>query len=101
MLNAVRERTRRSFYNHKHIETGPDVSQALVLAYGALKEEEKDMRLETQKLDQQIQDYETLLKLVDGDSGGGYRQMVQDWLEVKQGTDECLKDLRRLGWTGD
>ena len=99
MLNAVRERTRSSFYNHKH-ETGPDVSQALAIAHGALKEEEKDLKLETRKLDQQIQDYETLLKLVDGDSGG-YRQIVRDWLEVKQGTDECLKDLRRLGWTGD
>ena len=99
MLNAVRERARRSFYNHQR-DTGANVSQALAIAYAALKEEERDLKLETQKLDQKIHDYETLLKLVDGDSGG-YRQIVQDWLEVKQGTDECLKDLRRLGWTGD
>lgn len=63
-------------------------------------EEEDALRMEIQDLDRQIQEYEALLRLVDGNSGG-YQQIVKDWLKTKRETDECLKDLRRLGWTGD
>jgi len=60
------------------------------------------MKTESLSLDQQLHEYETLLQLVDGGKNtGGYHQVVNDWTKVKQETDECKKDLRRLGWTGD
>jgi hypothetical protein len=63
-------------------------------------EEGEALKMESQDLDRQIQEYEDLLRLVDG-SSGGYQQIVKDWVKIKRETDECLKDLRRLGWTGD
>lgn len=63
-------------------------------------EEGEALQVETQDLDRQIQEYESLLKLVDG-SGSGYQQLVKDWVKTNRETDECMKDLRRLGWTGD
>jgi hypothetical protein len=63
-------------------------------------DEEEALKMESRDLDRRIQEYEALLRLVDG-SGGGYQQVVEDWVKIKQDTDECLKDLRRLGWTGD
>lgn len=61
------------------------------------------MKTEALSLDQQLDEYETLLQLVDGGGKGtgGYQQVVNDWTKIKQETDECKKDLRRLGWTGD
>lgn len=102
-LDLIRGRTRRAFYNHQQripASNSSTVAQAIVGAYNALKKEEKDLKAESQKLDQQLQEYEALLELVDGE-GGGYQQVVKDWLKTKQETDDCLKDLRRLGWTGD
>lgn len=82
------------------MNTERSVSQAISIAYQALVEEEDALKMEIQDLDRQIQEYESLLQLVDG-SSGGYQQVVKDWLKIKRETDECLKDLRRLGWTGD
>jgi len=82
------------------MNTERSVSQAISIAYQALVEEEDALKMEIQDLDRQIQEYEALLQLVDG-SSGGYQQVVKDWLKIKRETDECLKDLRRLGWTGD
>ena len=58
------------------------------------------MVVQGQSLDRQLQEYESLMQLVDG-GRGGYRQVVSEWTKVKQETEDCMKDLRRLGWTGD
>ena len=104
-LSLIRARSERALYNHKPKKGTNDsksVSQALALAFKSLKKEEKDMKTEALSLDQQLHEYETLLQLVDGGKGtGGYQQVVNDWTRIKQETDECKKDLRRLGWTGD
>jgi len=103
-LSLIKARSERSLYNRqvngKDTEEGNTMAQAIMVAHGALKREEKEMKAEANSLDRQLQEYESLLQLVDGGSGG-YRQIINDWTKVKQGTDECLKDLRRLGWTGD
>ncbi|KAF8817524.1 hypothetical protein BYT27DRAFT_7199055 [Phlegmacium glaucopus] len=104
-LSLIRARSERALYNHKlknETNDSKTVSQALALAFKSLKKEEREMKSETLLLDQQLHEYETLLQLVDGGkSTGGYQQVVNDWTKVKQESDECKKDLRRLGWTGD
>lgn len=104
-LSLIRARSERALYNHKpknEVNNSKTVSQALTLAFKSLKKEEKDMKTEALSLDQQLHEYEMLLQLVDGGKGtGGYQQVVNDWTKIKQETDECKKDLRRLGWTGD
>ncbi|KIM44504.1 hypothetical protein M413DRAFT_442475 [Hebeloma cylindrosporum] len=100
-LSLIKARSERSLYNQQF--NGKDdntMAHAIVAAHGALKRDEQEMKAEANSLDRQLQEYESLLKLVDGGSGG-YQQIINDWTKVKQGTDECLKDLRRLGWTGD
>ena len=104
-LSLIRARCERALYNHKpknETSNSANVSQALALAFKSLKKEEAEMKSEALSLDQQLLEYETLLQLVDGGkSTGGYQQVVNDWTKIKQETDECKKDLRRLGWTGD
>jgi len=103
-LSLIKARSERLLYNHKPNKTdtqeGNTVAHAIVAAYSALKGDEKEMKAEADTLDRQLQEYESLLQLVDRGSGG-YKQIINDWTKVKQETDECLKDLRRLGWTGD
>ena len=41
-----------------------------------------------------------MLDLVGG-RDAGFAQVVKDMARVKRETEECRKDLRRLGWTGD
>jgi len=102
-LSLVRARSERAIYNYlpnDHSSNGNSVSHALTAAYTSLKQDEKNMKVEAATLDRQLEEYESLLQLVDSGSGG-YQQIIKDWTRVKQETDECLKDLRRLGWTGD
>ena len=104
-LSLMRARSERALYNHKpndDIDNSRTVSGAISLAFKSLKKDERDMKAECHSLDQQLHEYEMLLQLVDGgESTGGYRQVVNDWTKVKQETDECKRDLRRLGWSGD
>lgn len=104
-LSLIRARSERALYNHKpndDIDNSRTVSRALSLAFKSLKKDERDMKAECHSLDQQLHEYEMLLQLVDGgESTGGYGQVVNDWTKVKQETDECKRDLRRLGWSGD
>lgn len=100
-LSLIQARSERSLYNQQfNGKEGNTMAHAIVTAHDALKRDEKEMKAEANSLDRQLQEYESLLQLVDGGSGG-YQQIINDWTKVKQGTDECLKDLRRLGWTGD
>ena len=74
--------------------------QALASAYGKLKEEERRLAAEERALDKELAEYSRLLKLVDGQTGG-FAQVVEDWTTIQKETEECRRDLRRLGWTGD
>ena len=65
-----------------------------------LKERQRAQEAEMERLDAQIAQYEGMLSLVDG-RDGSFAQVVRDMARVKRETEECRKDLRRLGWTGD
>ncbi|KAG5337240.1 hypothetical protein C0989_010119 [Termitomyces sp. Mn162] len=100
-LSLIRARATQTLYDHRSTKN-PDlnVAQALSCVYARLRAEEKKMREEEVALDRQLGEYETMLELVDGD-GGGFKQVVEDWTRVQREKEECIRDLRRLGWTGD
>jgi cysteinyl-tRNA synthetase len=98
-------RVERALYNHQPqnnitLDEDVNIAKAVEAAYSSLKKDEKEMKMQSQSLDRQLQEYESLMQLVDGGKNG-YQQIINDWTKVQQETDECLKDLRRLGWTGD
>ena len=100
-LSLVRARAYRALYGH----TPPDhpdltVSRAVGAAYEKLREKQRAQETEMDKLDRQIGEYEGMLRLVDG-RDGSFAQVVKDMARVKRETEECRRDLRRLGWTGD
>ncbi|TFK94158.1 hypothetical protein K466DRAFT_593827 [Polyporus arcularius HHB13444] len=100
-LSLVRARAHRALYGYA-LPNRPDatVSRAVAAAYEKLRERQRAQEAETQKLDRQIEQYESMLRLVDG-RDGSFGQVVKDMARVKRETEECRKDLRRLGWTGD
>ncbi|KAF9054411.1 hypothetical protein BJ165DRAFT_1607121 [Panaeolus papilionaceus] len=107
-LSLLQAQTERQLYNHTIRGQGAfsdvpfaTVSQALEAAHKSLRGQEHDMVTEARALDEQLQAYTALLELVDGGKKGAYKQIVDDWTKIKQDTDECLRDLRRLGWTGE
>lgn len=76
------------------------MSQALVNALNKVKGDEKRLAAEERVLDKELEEYSRLLRLLDGPEGG-FSQVVEDWTAIQRETEECRKDLRRLGWTGD
>ncbi|KAF7370673.1 CBM1 domain-containing protein [Mycena sanguinolenta] len=78
-----------------------NMRDALSAAYTKLKEDERKLEEEELILDRQLAEYQTLLDMVDDGGSGGFRQIVQDTARVEKETEECRRDLRRLGWTGE
>ncbi len=100
-LSLVRARAHRALYGYAPAEKpNQTVSSAVNAAYEKLRERQRSQQAETDELDRQIEEYEGMLRLVDG-RDGSFAQVVKDMARVKRETDECRKDLRRLGWTGD
>ena len=100
-LSIMRATTYNSLYGHKSATNpGVTMTQALAAAHGYLDSEEEELKEHEQRLDQQLEEYRRLLQLVEGPSGG-FGQIVEDWSRVQMETEECRRDLRRLGWTGD
>ncbi|KAF8892042.1 hypothetical protein BD779DRAFT_1670395 [Infundibulicybe gibba] len=94
-LSLIRAQTSSFLYNT------PGSNRALKAMHAQLELEAREMDEEGNRLDRQIEEYETLLGLVDGGRENGFAQVVDDWTRVQKETDECKRDLRRLGWTGD
>ncbi|KAJ6621403.1 hypothetical protein B0H10DRAFT_2215325 [Mycena sp. CBHHK59/15] len=100
-VSLIRARAQAYLYNYKSPKNpDQDVTGALSAAYEKLKENEREMDGEECKLDRELAEYQLLLNMVDGGSKG-FRQIIDDWTRVQRETEECKKDLRRLGWTGD
>ncbi|KAJ3798367.1 hypothetical protein GGU11DRAFT_591047 [Lentinula aff. detonsa] len=83
-------------------DTQPEatMTNALSIAYDKLKDEAEDLLEAERDLDGRIDEYERLMQLVEGDSREGFGQIVEDYIRVEKETEECRRDLRRLGWTG-
>jgi hypothetical protein len=75
------------------------MSRALASAHQKLVRDERRLVEEEAALDRQLDEYERVVRMVDGPVGG-FVQVVEDWTNVQKETEECRKDLRRLGWTG-
>ncbi|KAJ7043534.1 hypothetical protein C8F04DRAFT_722039 [Mycena alexandri] len=101
-VSLVRAQALDSVYNY-HSQKNPELHmrRALSAAHMKLKEDEREMEEEERKLDRELAQYQTLLDMVDGGGSGGFRQIVADTARVGKETEECKRDLRRLGWTGE
>ena len=75
------------------------MTNALQAAHDSLQEEGFDLVEEERALDVQLSEYQVLMELVDGEHVG-FGQLVDDWVRVQKETEDCRRDLRRLGWTG-
>ncbi|KAI8996551.1 hypothetical protein BD414DRAFT_408474 [Trametes punicea] len=87
-------------------DTPRTVAQAVAAAHDALLARQRAQDAEMRELDGQLTAYEGVLRLVDGSAAaargkGAFAQVVSDMARVKRETEECRRDLRRLGWTGD
>jgi predicted nucleic acid-binding Zn-ribbon protein len=85
---------------HMFLYSHADMQNTLEDEYNRLKDEEDKLEAEESELDRQIGDYDRLLSMVEGESGE-FSQIVDDWTRVKKETEECRRDLRRLGWTDE
>jgi uncharacterized protein YlxW (UPF0749 family) len=100
-LSLIRARASKALYDHRSPKNREaTMAQALSAAHTKLKADARKMKEEEAALDRQLAEYEAMLKLVDGD-GGGFVQVIDDWTRVQKEREECIWDLRRLGWTGD
>ena len=101
-LSLIRARSQQALYDYRPT-TDPksprNMAKALDAAHRKLRKDEQRLKEEEFQVDQQLQEYEGVLKIVDV-SSGGYRQLIDDWVRVKRESEECRRDLRRLGWTG-
>ncbi|KAE9399964.1 hypothetical protein BT96DRAFT_919738 [Gymnopus androsaceus JB14] len=99
-LSLLRAQSHQKLYGFAS-GTNPDsatMTSALSIAYAKLKDEARDLVEEEKALDLQIEEYDGLMRLVDG---GGFGQIVEDYIRVEKETEECRRDLRRLGWADD
>ncbi|KAI0352322.1 hypothetical protein OH77DRAFT_1409252 [Trametes cingulata] len=122
-LSLLRARAHRALYGfsvpppsaHEQQKEQKTLSRAIAHAHLALLRRQRAQDEEMRALDAQLAAYEGVLRLVDGGGGGGigggragegegegaFGQVVRDMARVKRETEECRRDLRRLGWTGD
>jgi hypothetical protein len=98
-ISIIRAVAYKSLYGHESPQA-PDayMFQALDNVHEQLKRDEAKLEDQANVLDRQLEEYRDLLQLVDG---GGFSQIVDDWTRVQKETEECKRDLMRLGWTGD
>ncbi|KAJ3751948.1 hypothetical protein EV360DRAFT_56082, partial [Lentinula raphanica] len=100
-LSLMKAQTHKEVYGFV-LDTRPEATMmnALSNAYGRFKSEAECLIDEEQVLESQIEEYTRLMQLVEGGSDqDGFGQIVEDYLRVEKETEECKRDLRRLGWT--
>ncbi|KAK7030688.1 CBM1 domain-containing protein [Favolaschia claudopus] len=100
-VSFVRAQALESLYNYSSPKNPKqNMGHTLSVAYAKLKEEDRELKEEELKLDRELAEYQTLIDMVDGRGNAGFKQIVADTARVEKETEECRRDLRRLGWTG-
>ncbi|KAJ7334049.1 hypothetical protein DFH08DRAFT_916231 [Mycena albidolilacea] len=101
-VSLIRAQVLDVVYNYSS-PTNPELNmrRSLSALYTKLKADERELEEEELKLDHELAEYQTLLDMVDGGGSGGFKQIVADTARVEKETEECKRDLRRLGWTGE
>ncbi|KAJ7155487.1 hypothetical protein C8R43DRAFT_1000095 [Mycena crocata] len=101
-ISLVRAKALKAVYDyHSPKNSQLHMRRALSAAHAKLREGEREMEEEERKLDRELAEYRALLDMVDGGGSAGFKQIVADCARVENETEECRKDLRRLGWTGE
>ncbi|KZT10086.1 uncharacterized protein LAESUDRAFT_471873 [Laetiporus sulphureus 93-53] len=100
-LSLIRTRAYNALYGYIS-RSDPDctMNNALLAAHEKLFAKQREQEEEERALDARIAEYDNLMLLVGGGEGG-FAQIVEDMARVKKETEECRRDLCRLGWTGD
>ncbi|KAJ7583251.1 hypothetical protein C8J56DRAFT_205189 [Mycena floridula] len=94
-LSVIRARAHLSLYNGS-------TPSALEAAYRKAQQDESALEADELELDRQLAKYTQVMQLVNAsEKDSPFAQIIEDWALVKKETDECRRDLRRLGWTGD
>ncbi|TFK29764.1 hypothetical protein FA15DRAFT_663942 [Coprinopsis marcescibilis] len=99
-LSLIRAESEHRFYGPqvtKDPSTAETLAKAAVIGFKRMRAQEKKLLEENSVLSAQLGGYQDLIQLVDGGSTG-YQQVADDWVQVKRETEECKKDLRRMGW---
>ena len=99
-LSLIRARTHESVYGYSsttHLDA--TMEKALGALQEKLAEKRRQQDKEERELDERIGQYDAVLHMIDG-GGLNFTQVVDDMARVRRESEECRRDLRRLGWTG-
>ena len=96
-LTLLRHRLHTSIYGHVSSNSRAKMSDTLTAMHAKLSQREDALVAEEDALDRKLGEYNSLLGMVDGE----FKQIVHDYAAVMKETENCKKDLRRMGWTGD
>lgn len=88
-LAVLRARAWKEIYS----DQGGDSSK-IASSHARLLASHDTMRSELDEIDGALAEYEQVLSLM----GSEYKQIVTDFARVQRETEECKRDLRRLGW---
>ncbi|KAF8584018.1 hypothetical protein K439DRAFT_1633877 [Ramaria rubella] len=98
-LSVVRARLQSTLYGYASpLNPRVTISSAVKQLYEKLTAHQLVLESQEQDMQSRLREYEQLLELMDG-NGAGFAQVVEDLATVKRETEECRRDLRRLGWT--
>ncbi len=99
-LSLIRGRAHLSLYQYTS-PRNPDLTMenAISALCDHFERQKREQEEEERQLDNQIMQYKELLQMID-EKGGGFSQIVEDIARISKETEECRRDLRRLGWTG-
>ncbi|KAF7794330.1 hypothetical protein EIP86_005464 [Pleurotus ostreatoroseus] len=99
-LSLIRARTHESVYGYSSTNRADaTMEKALGALQEKLAEKRRQQDKEERELDERIGQYDAVLHVIDG-GGLNFTQVVDDMARVRRESEECRRDLRRLGWTG-
>jgi len=89
-LSLMRSKAHNAIYGY----CDGGMTRALAQMSEIMGDEEEKLAEEERKLDKELEEYEELVGLVNGE----YLWIVEEWTRVKEEENECRRDLQRMGW---